>query len=247
MTTLRLRALSMVAAVALASSCTLQDVDAPLPTGPSTMALSLTVTASPDILPEDGVSPSVIKVVARGPNGQPLPNVPLRIDTTIGSTIVDYGQLSAREVMTNGNGEATVIYTAPASPQPGTDFGNFVNISVRPISGNFGSTLGTGVTIRLVPETRTPDSGAPHANFFFTPNEPRAKQQVQFDASASFDPDGVIVEYKWDYGDGETEKGVVQQHDYQAEGTYLVTLTVTDNQGKSASLRKSITVLPAAS
>lgn len=247
MSTLRLRALSVLAAAAVASSCTLQEVDAPSPTGPSTLALSLNVTASPDILPEDGASQSVIRVVARGPNGQPLPNVPLRIDTTIGSTIVDFGQLSARNVTTNGNGEASVVYTAPLSPQPGTDFGTVVNINVQPVAGDFGSTWGTGVSIRLVPQTTVPTPGAPHANFFFTPNEPRANQQVQFDASASFDPDGVIVSYRWNYGDGDTEDGKVQQHDFADAGTYVVTLTVTDNQGNRASMTKVITVLPASS
>jgi PKD repeat protein len=245
MSIIRLRALSALAAVALASSCTLQDVEAPLPTGPSTLGLSLNVTASPDVLPEDGASQSVIRVIARGPNGQGVPNVPLRIDTTVGSTIVEFGQLSARNVTTNGNGEATVVYTAPRSPQPGTDFGTIVYINVLPVGGDFGSQTDTGVSIRLVPETTAQTPGAPHANFFYTPAEPRALQQVQFDASASFDPDGVIVNYSWNYGDGDVEQGKIQQHDYPA-GTYIVTLTVTDNQGKRASLSKTITVLPAA-
>jgi PKD repeat protein len=247
MNTVRLRLLSGLAAVALASSCTLQDVEPSSPTGPSTLGLSLNVTASPDILPEDGASQSVIRVVARGPNGQGVPNVPLRIDTVIGSAIVEFGHLSARNVTTNGNGEATVVYTAPLSPQRGTDFGTVVNVSVRQVGGDYGSTWPTGVSIRLVPETTVQAPGSPHANFFYTPSEPRANQQVQFDASASFDPDGVIVDYRWSYGDGDVENGKVQQHDFGSAGTYFVTLTVTDNQGNRASISKSITVLPAAS
>lgn len=241
-----IRLLAVASVLAAAAACTLDSQEAPSLTGPSTFGLSLTVTASPDILPEDGASQAVIRITARGPNGQVMPNVPLRIDTTVGATIVEYGQLSARNVTTNGNGEATVIYTAPLSAQPGTDFGNVVHVSVLQVGSDFGSTSPAGVNIRLVPQTTAQTPGAPHANFYFTPAEPRVNQQVQFDASSSFDPDGVIVDYSWNYGDGEIETGVVQQHDFAAAGTYLVTLTVTDNQGKRASLTKAVTVLPAA-
>lgn len=245
MSTIPARAFTLTIAAALASACTLQDIEAPSPTGPSTLGVSLNVSASPDILPEDGASQSVIRVLALGPDGQPVPNVPLRIDMAVGSIIVDYGQLSARNVTTNANGEATVVYTAPVSPQPGTDFGTVVDIQVLRVGGDFGSVVGTGVSIRLVPETTAQTPGAPQPNFFFTPAEPRAEQQVQFDASASDDPDGIIVAYSWNYGDGDIETGVVQQHDFASAGTYLVTLTVTDNQGKRASLTKAITVAPA--
>ncbi|MBN2594331.1 MAG: S8 family serine peptidase [Sedimentisphaerales bacterium] len=53
---------------------------------------------------------------------------------------------------------------------------------------------------------------------------------VTFDGSGSFDPDGSIDSYEWDFGDG-TPKGTGQTitHAYLATGTYIVTLTVTDN------------------
>ena len=53
------------------------------------------------------------------------------------------------------------------------------------------------------------------------------------------------MNYRWDYGDGAIEEGVMEEHDFVDEGTYLVTLTVTDNQGNRASLTKAITVVPA--
>ena len=239
-----IRIFALASALAATAACTLESQDAPSLTGPSTFGLSLNVTASPDILPEDGASQSVIRVVARGPDGQPVPNVPLRIDTTTGGAIVEFGQLSARNVTTDGNGEALVVYTAPRSPQPGTDFGTVVNISVQPVGTDFGSVVGTGVSIRLEPQTTVQSPGHPRPNFFFTPAQPKAGQQVQFDGSASSD-NGTIVEYRWDYGDGESETGAVQQHDFVDEGTYLVTLTVTDNQGNRASLTKAVTVAPA--
>jgi PKD repeat protein len=56
---------------------------------------------------------------------------------------------------------------------------------------------------------------------------------VTFDGSGSSDPDGNIQFYDWDFGDGETATGPMPAHIYTAEGSYTVTLTVTDNDGAS--------------
>jgi hypothetical protein len=56
-------------------------------------------------------------------------------------------------------------------------------------------------------------------------------QAVQFDGSASSDPDGVITVWEWDFGDGTTSADQMPAHTYNMAGTYTVTLVVTDNQG----------------
>jgi PKD repeat protein len=56
---------------------------------------------------------------------------------------------------------------------------------------------------------------------------------VSFDASGSYDPDGSVTTYAWDFGDGTTGSGVAPGHVYPYEGTFYVTLTVTDNSGKT--------------
>lgn len=57
---------------------------------------------------------------------------------------------------------------------------------------------------------------------------------VDFDGTGSYDPDGSIVEYEWDFGDGSPkEYGVIVNHSYSAAGIYDVTLKVTDNDGAS--------------
>ena len=53
---------------------------------------------------------------------------------------------------------------------------------------------------------------------------------VQFDGSFSSD-DGTIVSFEWDFGDGNTATGEAPTHTYAADGTYTVTLTVTDDTG----------------
>src|SRR6266436_1769545 len=58
-----------------------------------------------------------------------------------------------------------------------------------------------------------------------------SKRSIQFDGTASSDPDGVIVAYQWDFGDGTTSTLAQPTHQYAANGSYTVTLTVTDNAG----------------
>jgi PKD repeat protein len=55
-----------------------------------------------------------------------------------------------------------------------------------------------------------------------------------FDGGTSFDPDGDVVSYEWDFGDGQSGSGPVPTHSYAVGGTYDVTLTVTDDDGESA-------------
>lgn len=50
-------------------------------------------------------------------------------------------------------------------------------------------------------------------------------------AGGSYDPDGTIVSYEWDFGDGETASGETVTHDFAVGSSHTVTLTVTDNDG----------------
>jgi hypothetical protein len=54
---------------------------------------------------------------------------------------------------------------------------------------------------------------------------------VTFDGTASYDPDGTIVRYKWYFGDGETAEGPVVQHTYNLPESYEAWL-VTDNAAR---------------
>ena len=67
---------------------------------------------------------------------------------------------------------------------------------------------------------------------------------VDFDASASYDPDGTIVDYAWDYGDGNFGTGVTASHTYAAPGSYSVTLTVTGDFGATDQETQDVNVVP---
>lgn len=82
----------------------------------------------------------------------------------------------------------------------------------------------------------------PQASFTFSPTVVNVGQAVSFDASASSDPDGFIREYDWDFGDGTTASGVAVSHTYGAAGSYVVSLTVTDNQGATNTVTRTVTV-----
>lgn len=63
------------------------------------------------------------------------------------------------------------------------------------------------------------------------PSEGSPGQTLRFDASASTDPDGEIIRYTWDFGDGNSAEGPVVTHRYTNPGVYQVSLTVFDDTG----------------
>jgi PKD repeat protein len=64
-----------------------------------------------------------------------------------------------------------------------------------------------------------------------------------FNGSGSSDPDGTIASYAWDFGDGTPAgSGVSPSHTYATANTYTVRLTVTDDDGATASTTRNVTV-----
>lgn len=69
----------------------------------------------------------------------------------------------------------------------------------------------------------------PRAAFSASPQRAYTGEPIKFDASESHDPDGDIVKYEWDFGDGESGSGKIVEHAYNKSGEYTVTLRVTDD------------------
>jgi len=90
----------------------------------------------------------------------------------------------------------------------------------------------------------------PIASFTATPDHGTSPLSVDFDASASSDPDGTIAEYYWDFGDGQTASLTVATvtHVYNVQTNpqqvFTAILTVTDDLGAEDTAVKNITVNP---
>lgn len=88
----------------------------------------------------------------------------------------------------------------------------------------------------------------PVAKLVVSPAAPRARQEVLFDASASYDPDGTIKEYRWDFdGDGKVDLTSTEakvRYTYVAGGNFTVGLTVVDNTGMTTSITYPLYVSP---
>lgn len=83
---------------------------------------------------------------------------------------------------------------------------------------------------------------APTAIAVANPTSGYAPLAVSFDGSRSTDPDGKIVSYSWDFGDGYTGTGATASHTYTAKGTYTARLTVADDKGATATTSVTVTV-----
>ncbi len=72
-----------------------------------------------------------------------------------------------------------------------------------------------------------------------------AKSWAKFLALGYHDPDGEIVLYQWDFGDRKTEisTSFFVRHRFKRQGSYLISLTVIDNRGKSATTSLTVRVV----
>ncbi|WP_367155534.1 PKD domain-containing protein [Methylomonas sp. HYX-M1] len=89
---------------------------------------------------------------------------------------------------------------------------------------------------------------APTAVMSATPTEGDGPLTASFNGNSSYDQDGSIVGFDWNFGDGSTNAtGSSANHTYNTPGNYTATLTVTDNTGLKNSSTQTITVIQAAS
>lgn len=87
-------------------------------------------------------------------------------------------------------------------------------------------------------------SGTPVAVLTATPTSGTAPLPVAFDSAGSYVIDfATTTRYAWAFGDGATGSGPTASHVYSAPGTYLATLTVSDERGHSGYIRTTITVV----
>ncbi len=94
----------------------------------------------------------------------------------------------------------------------------------------------------VTPPTPLPSNRAPVANIALSITSGSAPVGVVFDGSGSTDSDGQVATWSWTFGDGGSASGREVEHVYDAPGTYMVQLTVTDNVGATGSASISFSV-----
>ncbi|HKY14153.1 MAG TPA: PKD domain-containing protein [Microthrixaceae bacterium] len=126
-----------------------------------------------------------------------------------------------------GARSGTHVFTAPGTYQV-----------ILTVTDDFGDTA--TATVPVVVTTNI----APTAAIVATPTSGKQELTVQFQGGGSTDPDGTVVFWGWDFGDGTAAGGGQVSHVYTTAGTFTATLTVTDNNGATDTHTVQITVTP---
>jgi len=138
------------------------------------------------------------------------------------------------------------------------DFGDGSTATGMTVSHSYGATGKYKVTLtvtdsdgaqksiyKYVTVSEAGSNTPPVPSFTYSPSNPSPGDSVSFDASASYDEDGTIQLYIWDWGDGsQLEEKTLPTviHSWNTDGEYTVTLTVRDNNGSESSYSSIINV-----
>ncbi|WP_299800955.1 PKD domain-containing protein [uncultured Maribacter sp.] len=116
--------------------------------------------------------------------------------------------------------------------------GGSYNVTLTLIDDD-GATAVNGITVTAIDPTV---NQLPNAMASASPSSGTAPLTVEFSSSGSNDGDGFITLYEWDFGDGSTSTEMNPSHTYANVGNYIITLTVTDNDGAENTDSVNITV-----
>jgi len=148
------------------------------------------------------------------------------------------GLISSWELDTDDDG--SIDFSGSGNP-PTTVHHTYQNIGTYKaqltIMDDDGATDSAIVNLRITPLA----NHAPETDFTFSPSEPTDRDILQF-TDSSIDTDGDIVLYEWDFGDGNTSTIQNPDHQYDDNGTYTVSLKVTDNEGATDIVSKDISI-----
>jgi hypothetical protein len=248
------RAITALTLALAMAGCGLDEVEVPALDGPSTFGISLLLSVSKDVLVSDGRDFAVVTATVRGPDGRPAPNVDVFFAIAdesgrfadIGVIVGSNGPGTGATVRTNAQGVAQVLYEAP--PRTDATANQTVLVMARVVGTDFNGQGYRSVRIelrsaepRLFPAN--PDNLPPDCDFITEPDfGPFRTNTVIGFHSTSSDPDGVIIRYEWNFGDGTTGDAPDTAKVYRSPGSYTVTHSVIDDDGARGSCQASIPV-----
>ncbi len=191
------------------------------------LAGSATGTSVPAGTPVDLVATADATRTQLSSTGNTISKVEYSIDTPVWkatATVIELtgndGDLSSGVELFNGQIDTTGL----------TNGDHIVYIRAYDESGNVGVPTASKLTIS--------SNQLPAAEFTSSCTE----LACNFDAAPSNDPDGTISSYLWDFGDGQSSTLQAPTHNYADDGSYLVTLTVTDNEGATDTASETVEV-----
>jgi PKD repeat protein len=175
---------------------------------------TLTIQANPTVLQAVG-GRSLISVYAFDKAMNPLAEIPIILSTTYGT--LDHGNTIR---LTDASGRVSDYLTTEKTAKVTAESG----------------------AKKVDIEVKVEENESPVAEFSISPAKPTVGETVYFNASLSSDPDGRIVSWSWNFGDGAKAGGQDASHIYDVAGTYTVTLKVIDDSGGSDACEKNVTI-----
>ena len=209
---------------------------------------------APSSMTED--LPSCLNCISGDPSTIPLPRITLSVDSILTGTVITF---TGTDSHSSSSGTSSSDFAWTFSDTGGTEIGQtvthvFDKSGVYVVSLTLGSQTGlTGSCAKTL--TVLPSNDLPGAAFTWaalSPSgtrlvvAPRTKDRLEFDASASSDPDGEIVEFSWDWNsDGSYDlasNDPIIEHTFASAGSHRVTLRVTDNAGAADTVTQTVTI-----
>ena len=201
---------------------------------PGTYTATLTVT---DNKGATGTATRTI-TVNRPPNQTPTANLsatpasgnaPLLVQLSSAGSSDSDGAISSY-AWSFGNGATST------SPNPSAVYNTPGTYSVSlTVTDNDGASSVKSTTV-----TVSPPNLPPVPTISATPLSGSAPLLVNLNGAGSSDPDGSVVSYAWDFGNGQTATGALAQTTYATTGSYVIRLTVTDNRGTQRSTTTTV-------
>jgi len=194
------------------------------------LTLQVTVTANPSTLRPGGAEAQIMVLVMNG--GQPVEGaaVTLRSDSELaivnpasGTTDSSGMVFSTFSTVSNGGSIRVTATARKVDMRLVYEGQGYVDVPIQPEE-----------VPPVPPPPPPPTNQPPVAVISVDRYAGEVPLTVMFDGRGSTDPDGMITQYGWDFGDGRTGSGYVVQHQYTTAGTFLASLVVTDNSGLSS-------------
>lgn len=161
----------------------------------------------------------------------PSPNLDIQLSLYDGlGNLVTYSNpttLDASLNVTLAQGTYYLAVDGIGTGSPLTDYDDYASL------GQF-NLAGSVIPVSGMPPVAVADSSLPTSGI--------APLAVSFSSTGSYDPDGAVVSYDWDFGDGTTSTAANPVKTYSSPGTYVASLVVTDNSGL-ASAADTVTII----